>query len=106
MPVARPPGPRDCEPQIRMKPRSRDSGPHSLLELAPELRHEALLVFPDLDVALGDQLLAVAGAHAQEPHGRIMSRGGGRSGGFLSQAEDVHRAGASAEVAQAGADGL
>src|SRR5690242_17299079 len=58
----------------------RDRGPHALLELAPELLDEALLVFGDLDVALGDELLAVTRAHAQEPHRAIMSRGGWRAG--------------------------
>ena len=35
---------------------------------------QPLLVLGDLGVAFGDQLLAVARAHAQELHGRIMSR--------------------------------
>src|SRR4051794_33746602 len=36
----------------------RNRGPHPLLELAPERLDEALLVLGDLDVTLGDQLLA------------------------------------------------
>src|SRR5215213_4070729 len=52
----------------------RDRGPHPLLELAPELGDQPLLVLLELDVSLGDQLLAVARTHAQELHGRIMSR--------------------------------
>src|SRR3954470_14335611 len=52
----------------------RDRRPHPLLELAPELLDEHLLVLADLDVALGDQLLAIPRAHAQELHARIMSR--------------------------------
>src|SRR4051794_34139038 len=52
----------------------RDRRPHPLLELAPELRDQPLLVLLELDVSLGDQLLAVARTHAQELHGRIMSR--------------------------------
>src|SRR3954449_10384607 len=54
-------------PRLR---RQRDGGPHALLELAPELLDEALLVLGDLDVSLGDQLLAVARAHAEELHRR------------------------------------
>src|SRR3954468_15702337 len=45
----------------------RDRGPHSLLELAAELRNEHLLVLAHLDIALGDQLLSIARAHPQEP---------------------------------------
>src|SRR3954470_20104326 len=52
----------------------RDRGPHPLLELAAELLDEHLLVLADLDVALGDQLLAISRTHAQELHARIMSR--------------------------------
>ena len=52
----------------------RDRRPHPLLELAPELLDEHLLVLADLDVALGDQLLAISRAHAQELHAGIMSR--------------------------------
>src|SRR6185312_16299638 len=47
----------------------RNRRPHALLELAPELLDEHLLVLADLDVALGDQLLAIPRAHAQELHG-------------------------------------
>ena len=47
----------------------RDRGPHALFELPAELRHEPLLVLPDLDITLGDQLLAVPRAHAEELHG-------------------------------------
>src|SRR4051794_14661809 len=36
----------------------RDGGPHALLELAPELLYQPLLVLLDVDVSLGDQLLA------------------------------------------------
>src|SRR4051794_6837135 len=50
----------------------RNCGPHPLLELAPELLHEALLVLGDVDVAFGDELLAVARPHPQELHGAIM----------------------------------
>src|SRR4051794_18744452 len=46
----------------------RDRGPHPLLELAPELRDQPLLVLLELDVSLGDQLLAVPRTHAQELH--------------------------------------
>src|SRR5829696_1748982 len=63
----------------------RDRGPHPLVELAAELRDEPLLVLGQLDVALGDQLLAVAGAHAQELHVAIMSRGARRTGGRTRQ---------------------
>src|SRR4051795_11343567 len=48
----------------------RNRGPHALLELAAELRDEALLVLAHLDIALGDQLLSIARAHPQELHGR------------------------------------
>src|SRR4051812_37253372 len=48
----------------------RNRRPHPLLELAPELLDEHLLVLADLDVALGDQLLAIPRAHAQELHAR------------------------------------
>src|SRR3954468_8075275 len=44
----------------------RDRGPHPLLELAPELGHEPLLVLGEGEVTLGDQLLAVARPHPQE----------------------------------------
>ena len=53
-----------------------DGRPHALLELVPELLDETLLVVGDLHVTLGDQLLAVTRAHAQELHVGIMSRGG------------------------------
>ena len=46
----------------------RNRRPHPLLELAAELLDEPLLVLADLDVTLGDQLLAVARAHSQELH--------------------------------------
>src|SRR3954471_19038255 len=46
----------------------RDRRPHPLLELAPELLDEHPLVLAGLDVALGDQLLAIPRAHAQELH--------------------------------------
>src|SRR3954454_5792773 len=60
----------------------RDRGPHPLLELAPELGDQPLLVLVELDVSLGDQLLTVPRTHAQELHGRIMSRALDRPGGF------------------------
>src|SRR3954470_18742128 len=48
----------------------RNGGPHPLLQLALELLDEHLLVLADLDVALGDQLLAIPRTHAQELHAR------------------------------------
>src|SRR3954447_12416126 len=48
----------------------RNRGPHPLLQLALELLDEHLLVLADLDVALGDQLLAIPRTHAQELHAR------------------------------------
>src|SRR3954471_24123897 len=62
----------------------RDRRPHPLLELAPELLDEHLLVLADLDVALGDQLLAISRAHAQELYAGIMSRAPRRSAGYPS----------------------
>ena len=50
-------------------------GPHALVELAAELLDEALLVLGDLEVALGDQLLAMPRAHAQELHRGDYGRG-------------------------------
>src|SRR3954454_3804141 len=52
----------------------RNRGPHPLLELLPELGDQPCFVLLELDVSLGDQLLAVPRTHAQELHGRIMSR--------------------------------
>ena len=52
----------------------RNRGPHALLELTAELRDEPLLVLADLDVALGDQLLAVPGRMRRNFMRRIMSR--------------------------------
>src|ERR671937_47208 len=42
--------------------------PHSLVQLAAELLDERLLLLGDVDIALGDQHLAVPRLHAQEPH--------------------------------------
>src|SRR4051812_977931 len=47
-----------------------DRGPHALVELAAELLDEPALVLADVEVALGDQLLAVTRPHAEELHGR------------------------------------
>ena len=64
----------------------RNRGPHALLQLPAKLRDEALLVFADLDVTLGNQLFAVSRAHAQELHARIMSRRLWRFGAPLRRA--------------------
>src|SRR3954468_1025683 len=63
----------------------RDGRPHALLELVAELGHEALLVAGHLDVALGDQLLAVSRAPPQELHAAIMSRAAPRANGPARQ---------------------
>src|SRR5438477_9768608 len=55
----------------------RHRGPHAVLQLAPELLHQPLLVLGDLDVALGEHLLTVARTHAEELHDPIMPRGEG-----------------------------
>ena len=89
-----------------------DRRPHARVELAAELLDEALGVLGDLEVALGDQLLAVPGTHAQELHRRpIMPEGrwpaaSRASSGAPGQLEDVHRPGPRAEVAQPVADRL
>ena len=48
----------------------RHGGPHALVELAPELVDQRLLVLRDLRIALGDELLAEAWTHAEELHRR------------------------------------
>src|SRR3954453_16170137 len=48
-------------------------GPHALVELAPELLHEALLIQGDIDIALSDQLLPESRSYPQElPRRTIM----------------------------------
>src|SRR4029077_18066205 len=51
----------------------RHRGPHAGVELVAELLDQTLLVLAHLDVALGDQHLAVPGLHAQELHVPIMA---------------------------------
>ena len=46
----------------------RDRGPHALVELRAERVDERLVLLGHLDVALGDEHLAVPGLHPQEPH--------------------------------------
>src|SRR3954447_14984028 len=97
----------------------RDGGPHALLELAPELLYQPLVVLLDVDVSFGDHLLAETRTHAEELHRRIMSRRGlraGRSACHLGtcrrllragrEVEDVDGSGAGAQAAQAVADRL
>src|SRR5687768_11142002 len=50
--------------------RQRHRRPHPAIELAAELLDQALCVLGDLRVALGDELLTVARAHAEELHTR------------------------------------
>ena len=47
----------------------RDRRPHPLVELAAELLDQPLLVLGDLEVALGEQHVAVPRLHADELHG-------------------------------------
>src|SRR3954454_14720300 len=68
----------------------RNRRPHPLLELSADPREQPLLVLADPDVPLGDQLLAVAGTHAQELHPPIMSRAEARLGGFPRQVTEGH----------------
>src|SRR5215217_426128 len=93
--------------------RERDGRPHALIELAAELLHQALGVLDDVWVALGDQLLAVPRAHAQELHRRrLWQRGTGRpaprkaSVPARGQRADVHGTGPGAETADAVPDSL
>src|SRR5947209_14344354 len=46
----------------------RHGRPHTLVELAPELVDQRLLVLLHLDVALGEQDLAISGLHTQQLH--------------------------------------
>ena len=67
-----------------------------VVELAAELLDQRLLLLGDLDVALGDELLAEAGTHAQELHrGRLYPSDLGvisMPGPPRGQAQDVDRA--------------
>ena len=102
--------------------RRRDRRPHALVELAPELLDEALLVLLHARIALGEENLTMTGLHAQELD-RSLLRGPSRVarsavGGGLSimarrgarlavrEADGVDRAGALADVAQAVANSL
>src|SRR4051812_29335180 len=46
--------------------RDRHGSPHAVVELAPELGHETLLVIPQPRVALGEEDLAMARLHSEE----------------------------------------
>src|SRR5207253_1615625 len=75
------------------------------------LLDEPLFVLGDLDVALGDQHLAVTWLHPQEAHARIMSKRGRAPAGLgrlgeASKAQDIHRTGAGPEPGQAVLDRL
>src|SRR5947209_10633742 len=52
----------------------RDRRPHPRVELAAKLLDQAPLVLREVDVALGDQHLAVARLHPKEAHAAIMSK--------------------------------
>src|SRR4029078_5384737 len=45
-----------------------DGGPHPLVQLAPELLDQVLLVLADPRISLGEEYLTVSGLHAQELH--------------------------------------
>ena len=84
-----------------------------VVELAAEHLDQALLVLGDLEVAFGDQLLAVARPHAQELHRRRLCQRRCRptrlrraDSGAVPEAEHVDRAGARAELAKAVAYGF
>ena len=80
--------------------------PHPLVELAAELLDQRLLLLGDLDIALGDELLAEARTHAKELHRRatipqwswLQAMPGVRPRG---QAQDVDRTRAAPDPAQA-----
>ena len=55
--------------------RHRHRRPHALIKLTTELLHEALGILGDIWIALGDQLLTMPRAHAQELHRRDYGRG-------------------------------
>ena len=82
-------------------------GPHPLVELAAELLDEALLVPGHLDVALGEEDLAVARLHAQEPHRRaIMAKAARRSADLCAESQAHRPARRPRRAAQAVADRL
>src|SRR3954469_10240069 len=69
----------DRAPHLRLPPAGlgdrRHRRPHAVVQLAAEELDEALLVLGDIDVALGDQLLAGARSHAEELHRTDYARG-------------------------------
>src|SRR3954454_13389830 len=56
-------------------PVERHRGPEALVELLAEGLDQGALVLGALDVALGEQDLAMAGLHAQQLHRAIMTKG-------------------------------
>src|SRR5919197_813076 len=87
--------------------------PHALVELAAELLHKALGVLGDIEIAFGDQLLAMPRTHAQELHPwRLWQRAGACSGTTewgartLAEREHIDGPGARAEGPYAVAHGL